>query len=96
MRKAWLTIAKKDIPKAYRIYQKFKADQEASNKKLSQNCMKEVRKKAVKTQRLAKEAVVRARKLTKEMCTYWRRRDRELADSKRKREKNERELKRRQ
>lgn len=35
LRKAWLTIAKKDIPKAYRIYQKFKADQEASNKKLS-------------------------------------------------------------
>ena len=58
--------------------------------------MKEVRKKAVRTQRLAKEAVIRARKLTKEMCNYWRKRDKEMADTKRKREKLDKETKKRQ
>jgi hypothetical protein len=49
IKRAWANIVKKDIPKAYRLYQKFKADQENNNKKLSQNCLKEVRKKAAKT-----------------------------------------------
>ena len=35
IKRAWINIVKKDIPKAYRLYQKFKADQEANNKKLS-------------------------------------------------------------
>lgn len=48
-RKLWLGIVKKDIPKAFRLYQKFKSDQENNSKKISQNCLKEVRKKAVKT-----------------------------------------------
>ena len=67
IKRAWMNIVKKDIPKAFRMYQKFKADQESNNKKLSQNCLKEVRKKAVRTQRLARESVMRARKLTREM-----------------------------
>jgi hypothetical protein len=96
IKRAWANIVKKDIPKAYRLYQKFKADQETNNKKLSQNCLKEVRKRAVRTQRLAKESVMRARKLTKDMCHYWRKRDKEMADSKRKREKLDKELKKRQ
>lgn len=49
LRKAWISIAKRDIPKAYRIYQKFKSDQENACKKLSTNCQREVRKRAVKT-----------------------------------------------
>lgn len=56
IKKAWLNIVKRDIPKAYRQYQKFKTDQENNNKKQSQNCLKEVRKKAIKTQRLQKES----------------------------------------
>ena len=35
LKRAWQNIVKKDIPKAYRLYQKFKADQENNNKKLS-------------------------------------------------------------
>ena len=91
IKRAWQNIVKKDIPKAYRMYQKFKADQENNNKKLSQNCLKEVRKRAVRTQRMAKESVMRARKLTKEMAHYWRKRDKEMADTKRKREKLDKE-----
>ena len=96
MKRTWQTIVKKDLPKAFRMYQKYKSDQENNNKKISQNCLKEVRKRAVRTQRLAKESVMRARKLTKEMCNYWRKRDKEIADSKRKREKQDKETKKRQ
>jgi chromatin-remodeling ATPase INO80 len=96
IKRAWNNIVKKDIPKAYRMYQKFKADQENNNKKISQNCLKEVRKRAVRTQRLAKESVMRARKLTKEMSHFWRKRDKEMADGKRKREKLDKELKKKQ
>lgn len=96
IRKNWLNIVKKDLPKAYRQYQKFKTDQENNNKKQSQNCLKEVRKKAIKTQRLQKESQLRAKKLTKDMMTFWKKRDKEITDLKRKREKYEKELRRRQ
>ena len=49
IKRAWLNIVKKDIPKAFRGYQKYKTDLENNNKKQSQNCQKEVRKKALKT-----------------------------------------------
>mmetsp|Transcript_33079 Transcript_33079/g.23866 ORF Transcript_33079/g.23866 Transcript_33079/m.23866 type:complete len:114 (+) Transcript_33079:193-534(+) len=87
IKRVWTNIAKKDIPKAFRSYQKFKTDLEANNKKLSTACLKEARKRAVKTQRLAKENVVRAKKLTKDMLGFWKRRDKEIADLKRKKEK---------
>lgn len=95
IKKAWMNIVKKDIPKAYRQYQKFKTDQENNIKKQTQNCLKEVRKKALKTQRLQKESSIRAKKLTKDMMTYWKKRDKEITDSKRKKEKVEKELRRR-
>jgi hypothetical protein len=52
IKRAWLNIIKKDVLKAYRQYLKFKTDQENNIKKQTQNCLKEVRKKALKTQRL--------------------------------------------
>lgn len=96
MRRAWVNIAKKDIPKAYRAYQKYKSDQKTNQKKISLGCMNEVKKKAVRTQRNAKECVMRAKKLTREMLSFWKRRDKELADMKRKKEKFDKEQKRKQ
>ena len=49
IKKAWQSIVKKDIPKAFRQYQKYKSDLESVNKKQSSNCLKEIRKKALKT-----------------------------------------------
>ena len=68
---------------------------ENNNKKQSQNCLKEVRKKALKTQRLAKESSLRAKKLTKDMMNFWKKRDKELTDLKRRKEKVEKENRRR-
>jgi len=93
LRRAWVNIAKKDIPKAYRVYIKYKADQKQNNKKLSVGCCNEVKKKAVRVQRNAKECVMRAKKLTREMLSFWRRRDKELADMKRKKERFDKEQK---
>ena len=96
LRRAWVNIAKKDIPKAYRVYIKYKADQKQNNKKLSVGCCNEVKKKAVRVQRNAKECVMRAKKLTREMLSFWRRRDKELADMKRKKERFDKEQKKKQ
>ena len=96
LRRAWINIAKKDIPRAYRVYIKYKADQKSNHKKLSLGCCNEVKKKAVRVQRNAKECVMRAKKLTREMLSFWRRRDKELADMKRKKEKFDKEQKRKQ
>jgi hypothetical protein len=49
IRRAWTNIAKKDIPKAFRVYQKYKQDLESNTKRLAANALKEVRKKAVRT-----------------------------------------------
>jgi hypothetical protein len=49
IRRAWTNIAKKDIPKAFRVYQKYKQDIESNTKRLAANALKEVRKKAVRT-----------------------------------------------
>jgi len=95
LKRAWTNIVKKDIPKAFRAYQKYKTDQDNNTKKLATHALKEVRKKAVKTQRLAKESTLRAKKLTKEMLSFWKKRDRELADIKRKKEKFDKEMKKR-
>ena len=49
LKRAWTNIARRDIPKAHRTYQKYKADYESNTKKLAVNALKEVRKKVVKT-----------------------------------------------
>ena len=58
--------------------------------------MNEVRKKAIRSQRVAREATKRAKTLTRDIIQFWKRRDKELADIKRKKEKFDKELKKRQ
>ncbi|XP_051952477.1 chromatin-remodeling ATPase INO80 isoform X2 [Xyrauchen texanus] len=70
-RKVWLTIAKKEIPKAFK--QKVSARNFVSTnaRKLAHQCMREVRRAAIQAQRNCKETLPRARRLTKEMLLYW-------------------------
>ncbi|VDI53953.1 DNA helicase INO80 [Mytilus galloprovincialis] len=72
-KKLWITIAKKEIPKAQK--QKVAARKEVlqSLKKVSQQCMREVRKAAIQSQKTMKEQQSRARRMTREMVTYWKR-----------------------
>jgi hypothetical protein len=51
IKRTWQLIAKREIPKIHRIYQKYKSDLENNGKKWSQNCVKEVKRKAQKTQK---------------------------------------------
>lgn len=41
--------------------------------KVSQQCMREVRKAAIQSQKTMKEQQSRARRMTREMVTYWKR-----------------------
>eukprot|EP01094_Clydonella_sp_ATCC50884_P024135 TRINITY_DN596_c1_g1_i3.p1 TRINITY_DN596_c1_g1~~TRINITY_DN596_c1_g1_i3.p1 ORF type:complete len:985 (-),score=340.79 TRINITY_DN596_c1_g1_i3:933-3887(-) len=52
----------------------------ASGKKQSQMCQKEVKKRALKTSKIQKEANNRGRKLAREMLAYWRKFDRDERD----------------
>lgn len=49
IKRTWQLIAKREIPRMHKIYQKYKSDLDSNTKKWSQNCMKEVKKKASKT-----------------------------------------------
>lgn len=94
--KHWSWIVKKDIPKMYKIYQKYKADLEYNCKKFSSLTQKEVRKRVVKVQRAQKEVPVRAKKLQKEMMVFWRKRDKELQEIKKRKDKYEIEKKKKE
>lgn len=61
--KQWQWIARKEVPKMQKIYQKYKSDIENNSKRIAAQCMKEIRKKAVKCHKLEKEALLRAKRL---------------------------------
>ncbi len=96
LHKHWNWIAKKEIPKMYRVYLKYKNDIDYNCKKFSTFAQKEVKKKVGRVQRLQKEYSVRARKLHKEMLVFWRKRDKEIGEIKKKKEKIENEKKKKE
>ncbi|XP_041715924.2 chromatin-remodeling ATPase INO80 [Coregonus clupeaformis] len=70
-RKVWLTIAKKECPKAFKQKASAKNFVLTNAKKLAHQCMREVRRAAIQAQKNCKETLPRARRLTKEMTLYW-------------------------
>eukprot|EP00063_Salmo_salar_P086763 XP_014061598.1 PREDICTED: DNA helicase INO80 [Salmo salar] len=70
-RKVWLTIAKKEFPKAFKQKASAKNFVLTNAKKLAHQCMREVRRAAIQAQKNCKETLPRARRLTKEMTLYW-------------------------
>ncbi|KAG9480907.1 hypothetical protein GDO78_010270 [Eleutherodactylus coqui] len=74
-RKVWLTIVKKELPKAYKQKASARNLLLTNSKKLAHQCMREVRRAAIQAQRNCKETLPRARKLTKEMSLYWKKYD---------------------
>lgn len=92
LKRLWVQIAKKDIPKAFKQYSKYKTDQENTCKKLVQNTSKEVKKKAQRTLRCQKEAQTRAKRLFKDVGAFWRKRDKELNENKKKKDKLDKEF----
>ncbi|XP_069805896.1 chromatin-remodeling ATPase INO80 [Dendropsophus ebraccatus] len=74
-RKVWMTIVKKELPKAYKQKASARNLLLTNSKKLAHQCMREVRRAAIQAQKNCKETLPRARKLTKEMSLYWKKYD---------------------
>ncbi|XP_063803421.1 chromatin-remodeling ATPase INO80 [Pseudophryne corroboree] len=74
-RKVWLTIVKKELPKAYKQKVSARNLLLTNSKKLAHQCMREVRRAAIQAQKNCKETLPRARRLTKEMSLYWKKYD---------------------
>ncbi|XP_019407156.1 PREDICTED: DNA helicase INO80 isoform X1 [Crocodylus porosus] len=70
-RKVWLSIVKKELPKAYKQKASARNLFLTNSRKLAHQCMREVRRAAIQAQKNCKETLPRARRLTKEMLLYW-------------------------
>ncbi|XP_036405694.1 chromatin-remodeling ATPase INO80 [Megalops cyprinoides] len=70
-RKVWLTIAKKENPKAFKQKASARNFVLTNARKLAHQCVREVRRAAIQAQKNCKETLPRARRLTKEMLLYW-------------------------
>ena len=66
--KAWSVICRREMPKNHKIYMNVHATLVQNAKKASLMVQKEVRKKAQKNMKTAREVGARAKKLTKEVC----------------------------
>uniref|UniRef100_A0A2C9KB78 Chromatin-remodeling ATPase INO80 n=2 Tax=Biomphalaria glabrata TaxID=6526 RepID=A0A2C9KB78_BIOGL len=72
-RKLWISIAKKEIPRAQKQKASARKEMLASLKKISTQAMRECRRGALLSQKTMKETPARARRLTREMLIYWKR-----------------------
>lgn len=72
-RKIWLSIAKKEIPKAQKQKASARKEMLSTLKKISQQCMKDCRRAALQSQKVMKETPQRAKRITREMQIYWKR-----------------------
>jgi hypothetical protein len=82
LNKVWNWIAKREIPRFHRLYQKARQDNNYNLNRFAVFAQKEVKKKAAKVQRSQKEVNLRARRLQKEMMVFWRKRDKEMLEIK--------------
>ncbi|CAL1526196.1 unnamed protein product [Lymnaea stagnalis] len=72
-RKLWISIAKKEIPRAQKQKASARKEMLATMKKISTQAMRECRRAALQSQKTMKETPSRARRLTREMLIYWKR-----------------------
>lgn len=72
-RKIWMSIAKKEIPRAQKQKASARKEMLTVLKKVSQQCVRECRRAALQSQKTMKETPSRARRLTREMLIYWKR-----------------------
>ncbi|KAL5008979.1 hypothetical protein ScPMuIL_014560 [Solemya velum] len=72
-RRLWISIAKKEIPKAQKQKVAARKEMMQSLRKISHQCMKECKRAAVQSQKTMKETPSRAKRVTREMLLYWKR-----------------------
>jgi DNA helicase INO80 len=85
----WRDIARKDIPKVYRIKTTSLSTRQENLRKTAQLASKQSRKWQERTNKSTKDTQARAKRAMREMMTFWKRNEREERDLRRLAEKQE-------
>ena len=85
----WRDIARKDIPKVYRIKAMSLGTRQENLRKTAQLASKQSRKWQERTNKSTKDTQARAKRTMREMTTFWKRNEREERDLRRLAEKQE-------
>nr|VDD10598.1 unnamed protein product [Brassica rapa] len=87
IRKAWINIVKRDIPKHHRVFTNFYRKQSIDAKRFADGCQREVRYKVARSYKLPRSAPIRTRKISRDMLLFWKRFDKQMAEERKKQEK---------
>ena len=85
----WKDIARKDIPKVYRVKDNSLATKQSNMRKTAQLAAKEARRWQLRTNKSMKDVQARAKRGMREMMSFWKRNEREERDLRRVAEKQE-------
>ncbi|KAL2358025.1 SNF2 family N-terminal domain-containing protein [Cryomyces antarcticus] len=85
----WRDIARKDIPRVYRIKANSLDTKQANARKTAQLAAKEARRWQLKTNKSLKDVQARAKRSMREMLSYWKRNEREERDQRKVAERQE-------
>lgn len=88
----WRDIARKDIPKVYRIKALSLSTRQENLRKTAQLASKQSRKWQERTNKSMKDTQARAKRTMREMMSFWKRNEREERDMRRMAEKQELEM----
>ncbi|KAI9748658.1 MAG: hypothetical protein M4579_007155 [Chaenotheca gracillima] len=85
----WRDIARKDIPRVYRIKEQSLSTKQSNLRKTAQLASKEARRWQLRTNKSMKDVQARAKRTMREMMSFWKRNEREERDLRRMAEKQE-------
>ncbi|MCJ1318380.1 putative DNA helicase ino80 [Xylographa vitiligo] len=85
----WKDMARKDVPKVYRIKENSLATKQSNMRKTAQLAAKEARRWQLRTNKSTKDVQARAKRSMREMMSFWKRNEREERDMRRVAEKQE-------
>ena len=85
----WKDMARKDVPKVYRIKENSLATKQSNLRKTAQLAAKEARRWQLRTNKSTKDVQARAKRSMREMMGFWKRNEREERDMRRVAEKQE-------
>ena len=85
----WKDIARKDVPKVYRIKDNSLSTKQSNLRKTAQLAAKEARRWQLRTNKGMKDVQARAKRSMREMMSFWKRNEREERDLRRVAEKQE-------
>ncbi|KAI9845449.1 MAG: putative DNA helicase ino80 [Thelocarpon superellum] len=88
----WRDLARKDIPRVYRIKEQSLSTKQSNLRKTAQLASKEARRWQLRTNKSMKDVQARAKRSMREMMSFWKRNEREERDLRRLAEKQELEM----